>query len=32
MNSGANANSEFSIMPLIIKYSSTAKVAANEIR
>ena len=31
MNSGANANSE-SIMPLTIKYSSTAKVASHKIR
>ena len=33
MNSGANANSEiYSIMPLTIKYSSTAKVASHKIR
>ena len=31
MNSGANANSE-SIMPLTIKFSSTAKVASHKIR
>ena len=31
MNSGANANSE-SIMPLTIKYSSTAKFASHKIR
>ena len=31
LNTGANANSE-SIMPLTIKYSSTAKIASNKIR